>query len=297
MNTQTIKRLGLIFAVVCLAVALVMIKRDADPRAEAPAEAATVNAGPGDIAKLPRLVELGATTCIPCQQMQPILDSLRRDFGDQLDVVFIHVYEEKDKAAPFNIRLMPTQVFLDAEGKELFRHEGFFPRDQILAKWRSLGYDFAMSDAASETQATETSAGDSWPAAAPNLAEPDGLHLDVLYLHPTLRCEACLAAEKHAEEALREFLPDEFNSGFVRWAAINYEEGSGLKLAERFGIESGSVLILAETIDGKPGRSRRLDRILEVGPDRDTTAGYVVSELHTFMQQCEMLPAASEQGP
>jgi thioredoxin 1 len=88
---------------------------------------------------LPRLVDLGAGKCIPCKQMKPILDELKRDYADQFETVFIDVWEKRDEGKKYGIRLIPTQIFYDATGKERFRHEGFMAKKDILAKWRELG--------------------------------------------------------------------------------------------------------------------------------------------------------------
>ena len=78
--------------------------------------------------------------------MAPIIDELRETYTGQLEVVFIDIKANPDAAVPYNIRLIPTQVFLDADGNELFRHEGFYAREVILAKWTELGYDFSTID-------------------------------------------------------------------------------------------------------------------------------------------------------
>lgn len=88
---------------------------------------------------LPRLIDLGAGKCIPCKRTKPILAELTREYADQFTVVFIDVWEDKAAAEPYGIRLIPTQIFYSAEGKELFRHEGFYGKKEILAKWRELG--------------------------------------------------------------------------------------------------------------------------------------------------------------
>ncbi len=90
---------------------------------------------------LPKLLDLGAGKCIPCKRMMPILAELEETFAGVLEVEFIDVWENPDAAKPWGVRLIPTQIFLDPEGKELFRHEGFFPREDILAQWKRLGYD------------------------------------------------------------------------------------------------------------------------------------------------------------
>jgi len=90
---------------------------------------------------LPRLVDLGAGKCIPCKMMVPILEELKKTYEGKLDVVFIDVWEKPDEAKKFGINMIPTQIFYDLSGKELFRHEGFFGKDDILAKWKELGVD------------------------------------------------------------------------------------------------------------------------------------------------------------
>lgn len=79
----------------------------------------------------PTLVEFGATGCVPCDMMQPILEKLKTAHAGRLNVVFVHVGEEKVLAARHGIRAIPVQVFFDREGKEFFRHEGFFPEAEV----------------------------------------------------------------------------------------------------------------------------------------------------------------------
>ena len=85
------------------------------------------------------MIELGSKTCIPCQMMQPILEELRKEYKGQLEVPFWDVYEHPEKAKAYKIRVIPTQVFVGADGKELFRHEGFFAKADILAKFKEHG--------------------------------------------------------------------------------------------------------------------------------------------------------------
>lgn len=88
---------------------------------------------------LPKLVDFGANKCISCKKMAPILDALAKDFTGQLNVEFVDVWRKREAGKPFKIQLIPTQIFFDAAGKELFRHEGFYSRADILAKWKELG--------------------------------------------------------------------------------------------------------------------------------------------------------------
>jgi len=103
-------------------------------------EATSANAGTQEKA-LPRLVDLGAGKCIPCKMMAPILEDLKTTLIGKLDVQFIDVWQNPDAGKKYEINVIPTQIFYDAQGKELFRHEGFFGKDDILAKWKEFGVD------------------------------------------------------------------------------------------------------------------------------------------------------------
>jgi len=90
----------------------------------------------------PMLVDLGADECVPCKLMKPILDNLTAEYAGRMDVVFIDVWKNRDQAARFNVRMIPTQIFYDESGKELYRRVGFIGKDDILATWKKLGYSF-----------------------------------------------------------------------------------------------------------------------------------------------------------
>lgn len=96
---------------------------------------------------IPRLLDLGATQCIPCKMMAPILEDLKKTYIGRLDVQFIDVWENPDAGKKYGINMIPTQIFYDATGKELFRHEGFFGKEDILAKWKEFGVDLASAAA------------------------------------------------------------------------------------------------------------------------------------------------------
>jgi thioredoxin 1 len=89
--------------------------------------------------KLPQLIDLGAGHCVPCKQMAPILEELRKEYAGRAEVVFIDVSKVPDAAEVFGVRTIPTQIFHDREGKEVWRHSGFLSKEAIVAKFRELG--------------------------------------------------------------------------------------------------------------------------------------------------------------
>lgn len=112
-----------------------------DPTELADGEASQINPDRA----IPKLVDLGADKCIPCKQMAPILESLKKEYAGRMQVEFIDVWKNPEAGALYKINLIPTQIFFDADGKELFRHEGFYSRENILNKWKELGVDIHSS--------------------------------------------------------------------------------------------------------------------------------------------------------
>lgn len=102
---------------------------------------ATTRAVVSTKAVLPRLLDLGAGKCIPCKMMKPILEELKKEYQGRLEVDFIDVWENYEEGVKHKINIIPTQIFFDGGGKELYRHEGFFSKEDILAKWKELGVD------------------------------------------------------------------------------------------------------------------------------------------------------------
>jgi len=79
-------------------------------------------------------VELGSVNCIPCKMMQPVMAEIEKEYAGKVNVVFYDVWTAAGEpyGKKYNIRAIPTQVFLDKNGKEFFRHMGFFPKEEIV---------------------------------------------------------------------------------------------------------------------------------------------------------------------
>jgi thioredoxin 1 len=89
--------------------------------------------------RLPRMVDVGADKCIPCVMMAPILEELKKEYAGVLDVEFVDVWKNPDGAKQYGVRGIPTQIFYDANGKELKRHLGFISKQGILDEFQKLG--------------------------------------------------------------------------------------------------------------------------------------------------------------
>ncbi len=86
-------------------------------------------------------IELGSVRCVPCKQMQPIMKSIEEKYTSQVKVIFYDVWTPLGKTYgdKYNVQLIPTQVFLDEKGKEFFRHEGFFPEEELVKVLKTKG--------------------------------------------------------------------------------------------------------------------------------------------------------------
>jgi thioredoxin 1 len=69
------------------------------------------------------------------------MKQIEEEYGNQVNVVFYDVWtaEGRPYGSTYGIKVIPTQVFLDAEGKEYFRHEGFFPKEDLVKVLQSRG--------------------------------------------------------------------------------------------------------------------------------------------------------------
>ncbi len=89
--------------------------------------------------KLPMLLEFGAGRCKQCKAMKPIIEALATEYRGRVNVQSIDVVEQADVANRFGVWGIPAQVFLDEDGNEAYRHEGFMPKADIIAKFEEMG--------------------------------------------------------------------------------------------------------------------------------------------------------------
>ncbi|UCB51980.1 MAG: thioredoxin family protein [Candidatus Zixiibacteriota bacterium] len=133
----------LILGVVVVAViALVLLKNSANQTSGESSRQVELAESEGQSAKkLPMLVDLGKGTCKACKKMKPILEELTLQYQGRAIVKFIDLRYEPQEARKYGIRLIPTQIFYDAEGNEVYRHEGFMGKRAIKSKFAEMGVD------------------------------------------------------------------------------------------------------------------------------------------------------------
>jgi thioredoxin 1 len=141
-----------VIAVLLLILTWLLLRSCPGPREEARPDAATAPAGDGDGRVLVTndlnldfsnhkvtFIEIGADRCIPCQEMQPIMREIAAEHPKTVRVVFYDVWKDPAATRYYGVQLIPTQVFIDSSGREIFRHVGLFPKEQILAMLRQKG--------------------------------------------------------------------------------------------------------------------------------------------------------------
>jgi len=85
------------------------------------------------------MIDLGAKKCIPCKMMAPIIEKMEKNYKEKAAIVFIDVWKNKDQAKRFGIRTIPTQIFFNKEGKEVYRHVGFMGEKAIIEQLKKMG--------------------------------------------------------------------------------------------------------------------------------------------------------------
>ncbi|MFZ0242778.1 MAG: thioredoxin family protein [Desulfobacterales bacterium] len=85
------------------------------------------------------MIDLGATECIPCKMMAPIIEELKKEYAGRADIIFIDVWKNPEQAMKYGIRAIPTQIFFDADGREVHRNTGFMDKKRIVEVLTRLG--------------------------------------------------------------------------------------------------------------------------------------------------------------
>ena len=130
------KTFFLLSALMLTSTLLACSRSDTDPNASRlasfPLEKALANGKP-------TLAEFGWRECIPCKAMRPILEELDVEYKGKLNVLIVEIPFNEDLAEKYGIRVMPVQIFFDSKGREVIRHAGFLPKEQIVPQLENMG--------------------------------------------------------------------------------------------------------------------------------------------------------------
>jgi len=91
------------------------------------------------VAGLASVVQFGRYENEECEAGAEILETLEGDLEGHAGVAVVDTQVHRGAADRWRLRMVPTHVFLDAEGEEVSRHEGAITRDEVLAGLRAAG--------------------------------------------------------------------------------------------------------------------------------------------------------------
>jgi len=100
-----------------------------------PQQKVSLSPSPGKVV----MIDLGAKQCVPCKLMAPIIDELQKEYSGKADIIFIDVWKQPDAVKEYMIQVIPTQIFFDADGREVYRHVGFMDKKSIVDVLSKLG--------------------------------------------------------------------------------------------------------------------------------------------------------------
>ncbi len=149
-------KIAIVAILAAAVIAVVVIKSREGSKSNGKQNGATVAAGGK---KLPKLLEFGADKCIPCKMMAPILDELKEEYKGRFNVEFIDVWKNPDVGKRHGVQSIPTQIFFDAKDQELFRHTGFYSKEDILKKWKELGVELSTEQTQTKPMTKSCTAG------------------------------------------------------------------------------------------------------------------------------------------
>jgi len=87
------------------------------------------------------MIDLGRKTCTQCKMMAPILEKLEKEYRGKATIVFINLLEDPEQQYVYRLKALPTQIFFNPEGKEVYRHVGFMSEKDIVAQLKKMGVE------------------------------------------------------------------------------------------------------------------------------------------------------------
>jgi thioredoxin 1 len=110
----------------------------ADPKALEAADSSSIE-GIENPQHLPMLLEFSLDICIPCRKMKPILEEVTKEYQNKFLIKILEIEDYPALTRQFDIRVVPTQIFLDSQGKVFQRHEGFLDKGPLVGVLNRMG--------------------------------------------------------------------------------------------------------------------------------------------------------------
>jgi len=85
----------------------------------------------------PTLVNFSVIGC--CDRTYPIVQELQSEYNGRVNVIFVNIEEEEILSDLYGVTSIPVQMLFDKDGKEVFRHTGFLPKDRLVAEFAKIG--------------------------------------------------------------------------------------------------------------------------------------------------------------
>lgn len=131
-NKNTIMRFAAVGLIIIVAVGVFIYKNHITPQEN-------LDASQQLDQNLPTLLELSSTACPPCRKMVPILEELQEEYEGRININIIDIDEYPGEANKYSIKVIPTQILLDADGNEIGRHEGYIPKEELVKIFAKVG--------------------------------------------------------------------------------------------------------------------------------------------------------------
>ncbi len=87
------------------------------------------------------IIDLGRKTCTQCKMMAPILERLEREYRGKAAIVFINLIDYPKQQYKYKLKALPTQIFFNPSGEEVYRHVGFLSKEDIVAQLNKMGVE------------------------------------------------------------------------------------------------------------------------------------------------------------
>ncbi len=244
-----------------------------------------------EVLNFPALIDFGREDCFACVEVAPILEELKSEYEGRLRVEYVEVASEENKAAAarFDVRVLPTQLFVDREGQVVFRHEGFYSKEEMLAAFSDRDVMLVHADIPKQV----LSQADLLARISPECAEPtkeaeptDEISEDgVVVYYLTASCRSGCSGD--LEYACYSAVEEKFGEGQFVWENICIDDEGSLHFLDDFMLDeyldfTRGVCVITQVEDGAVLKFVALEDLVWFKDDPEMLDEYIQKELKSF---------------